>query len=53
MTSDKPGTTKFQKPFVPNYTLLNNKVGDPSGYVTKDGMWRAAVPYGKQFIVPP
>mgnify|MGYP001167763823 CR=1 FL=1 len=50
MTSDKTGTTKFQKPFVPNYTLLNNKVGDPSGYVTKDGMW-AAVPYGKQFII--
>jgi hypothetical protein len=37
-------------PFIPNYGLLNPKVSDPSGYVTKDGMW-AAVPFGKQFMI--
>ena len=35
---------------IPNEGLLNPKPGDPSGYVTKDGMW-AAVPYGKKFII--
>lgn len=42
--------TKFLKPFVPNDTLLNPKVGNPSGYVTKDGVW-AAVPCGKTFVI--
>ena len=35
---------------IENYSLLDPKVGDPNGYVTKDGMW-AAVPYGKKFII--
>jgi len=35
---------------IPNEGLLNPKPGDPSGYVTKDGMW-AAVPFGKKFII--
>ena len=35
---------------IPNEGLLNPKPGDPSGYVTKDGMW-AAVPCGKKFII--
>jgi hypothetical protein len=37
-------------PLISNYGLLNPKVSDPSGYVTKDGMW-AAVPFGKQFMI--
>ena len=37
-------------PSIPNYGLLNPKVSNPSGYVTKDGMW-AAVPFGKQFMI--
>ena len=37
-------------PFIPNYGLLKNTPSDPSGYVTKDGMW-AAVPFGKQFMI--
>ena len=37
-------------PFIHNYGLLNSKVSNPSGYVTKDGMW-AAVPFGKQFMI--
>jgi len=35
---------------VPNYGLLNPKPSEPSGYVTKDGMW-AAVPFGKKFMI--
>lgn len=35
---------------IPNEGLLNPVVGDPAGYVTKDGMW-AAVPFGKKFII--
>lgn len=35
---------------IPNEGLLNPIPGDPSGYVTKDGMW-AAVPFGKKFII--
>lgn len=35
---------------IPNYGLLNPKPTDPSGFVTKDGLW-AAVPWGKKFIV--
>ena len=50
MTLDKTGTTKFQKPFVPNSGLLGNNPGDPEGYVTNDGMF-AAVPCGKVFII--
>ena len=41
---------KFQKPDVPNSSLLANKPGDPEGYVTKDGMF-AAVPCGKVFVI--
>lgn len=33
-----------------NYGLLNPTPSDPSGYVTKDGMW-AAVPCGKKFVI--
>lgn len=35
---------------VENYGLLNAKPTEPSGYVTKDGMW-AAVPWGKRFVI--
>ena len=35
---------------IPNYGLLNPKPSEPSGYVTKDGMW-AAVPFGKKFMI--
>jgi hypothetical protein len=35
---------------VQNYGLLNPKPSEPSGYVTKDGMW-AAVPFGKKFMI--
>jgi hypothetical protein len=35
---------------IPNYGLLNPTPSDPSGYVTKDGMW-AAVPWGKKFVI--
>lgn len=37
-------------PVIPNYGLLEPKPTDPSGYVTKDGMW-AAVPFGKKFMI--
>ena len=43
-------TEKFQKPFIPYPTILNETPGDPEGYVTKDGMW-AAVPFGKKFMI--
>ena len=43
-------TEKFQKPFIPYPTILDEKPGTPEGYVTKDGMW-AAVPYGKKFVI--
>ena len=35
---------------VQNYGLLNPKPSEPSGYVTKDGMW-AAVPFAKKFMI--
>lgn len=35
---------------IQNEGLLNSKPGDPTGYVTKDGMW-AAVPWGKKFVI--
>ena len=35
--------TKFQKPFIERPGVLDDKAGDPEGYVTNDGMW-AAVP---------
>jgi hypothetical protein len=35
---------------IQNETLLNSVPGDPSGYVTKDGMW-AAIPWGKKFVI--
>lgn len=41
---------KFQKPFTSRPNILNANLGDPDGYVSKDGMW-AAVSYGKKFIV--
>ena len=37
-------------PFIPNHGLLNPKVSDPAGYITKDGMW-AAVPFGNKFMI--
>jgi len=33
----------FQKPFIERPGVLEDKAGDPEGYVTNDGMW-AAVP---------
>lgn len=35
---------------IPNTKILNPVLGDPNGYVTKDGIW-AAVPYGKRFVI--
>ena len=43
-------SSKFQKPFISNSSLLDSTVGDPEGYVTKDGVW-AAVPFGNKFII--
>ena len=42
----------FQKPFIDRPEILNDKPGDPQGYVTKDGMW-AAVPMmnSKKFVI--
>lgn len=41
---------KFQKPFIPQPSLLDSNPGDPEGYVSKDGIW-AAVPCGKKFVI--
>jgi hypothetical protein len=35
---------------IPNRGILNPKVSDPDGYVTKDLMW-AAIPYGNKFVI--
>lgn len=35
---------------ISNYGILNPKPTEPSGYVTKDGMW-AAVSWGKRFVI--
>lgn len=35
---------------ISNYGLLNPKPSEPSGYVTKDGMW-SAIPFGKKFMI--
>ena len=35
---------------IQNYGILDAVPTDPSGYVTKDGMW-AAVPWGKKFVI--
>lgn len=35
---------------IQNEGILNSTIGDPNGYVTKDGMW-AAVPWGKKFVI--
>ena len=43
-------SSKFQKPFISNASLLDSTVGDPDGYVTKDGVW-AAVPWGNKFVI--
>jgi len=32
-------------------TLLDPKVGRPSGYVTKDGMWAAVPSNGQQYAI--
>jgi hypothetical protein len=37
-------------PFIPNEGKLDPVIGDPQGYVTKDGKW-AAVPWGNKFVV--
>ena len=37
-------------PEISNYGKLDPVPTDPSGYVTKDGMW-AAVPFGKKFVI--
>ena len=44
--------TKFQKPFIERPGVLEDKAGDPEGYVTNDGMW-AAVPLikSKKFVI--
>ena len=43
-------SSKFQKPFISNSSLLDSTVGDSDGYVTKDGVW-AAVPFGNKFVI--
>ena len=43
-------SSKFQKPFISNPSLLDSTVGDPDGYVTKDGVW-SAVPFGNKFVI--
>ena len=43
-------SSKFQKPFIPNPTILDKCPRDPDGYVTKDGVW-AAVPFGNKFVI--
>lgn len=42
----------FQKPFIERPGVLDDKAGDPEGYVTNDGMW-AAVPIvnSKKFAI--
>lgn len=42
----------FQKPFIERPGVLDDKAGDPDGYVTNDGMW-AAVPIvnSKKFAI--
>lgn len=35
---------------IQNYGLLDPKPSEPSGYVTKDGMW-AAIPFGQKFMI--
>ena len=45
-------SSNFQKPFIDRPGLLDDKAGDPEGYVTNDGMW-AAVPVmnSKKFVI--
>ena len=43
-------SSKFQKPFISNSSLLDSTPGDPLGYVSKDGVW-AAVPWGKKYVI--
>ena len=42
----------FLKPFIPRPSVLDEKLKDPLGYVTNDGMW-AAVPLGntRKFVI--
>ncbi len=34
-----------------NLTLLNAKVGQPNGWVSKDGMWAAVPSNGRKFAI--
>lgn len=43
-------TEKFLKPFVSYPSILNSIVGDPLGYVSKDGKW-SAIPFGDKFVI--
>ena len=45
-------SSNYQK-FYPTIfpTLLDPSVGQPSGYVTKDGMWAAVPSNGKKFAI--
>ena len=40
---------KFYPTTIPS--LLDAKVGQPTGYVTKDGMWAAVPSNGKKFAI--
>jgi hypothetical protein len=40
----------FLKPHTYREGILNDKPGDPDGYVTNDGLW-AAIPCGKKFMI--
>ena len=45
-------SSNYQKFYPTTFpTLLDPSVGQPSGYVTKDGMWAAVPSNGKQFAI--
>ena len=45
----KENYQKFYPTTIPS--LLDAKVGQPSGYVTKDGMWAAVPSNGRKFAI--
>jgi len=45
-------SSNYQKFYPTTFpTLLDPSVGQPSGYVTKDGMWAAVPSNGKMFAI--
>ena len=44
--------SNYQKFYPTTYpSLLDPKIGQPSGYVTKDGMWAAVPSNGRKFAI--